>query len=399
MADNDSDYDSDAAVEAMPNAARPPQKRLKLGQRSIHEIIENASADRLSTKIVSKQLQFGYGAPSTRRHQDLWVERVSAFLINTLKKSLDKPFNGEDLIRFFSCIIGKLRSNIAGKTGISMGYIGAAFDHLMAFGSFSYPDFNISAHEKARLHTFFDDEFKAGRLYRGLAQQRVFITCSIMNKLGRDWLKHHEDNGTANWDVTLAQLMSIVLMASLGCRAGDISRSEDYHGDEYLKWKNIELTLRSSGTDLTGIEAIFTLPYTKAKKKIGNADRVVNIKALTRPGTFHLCPMHLLLIHALRHGLVYGSTIQEVMAHTHTHPTRQVQWRHPERAVTVQLRHACQCFTGRLCNQVHGTNKWTTLSNTSSCYKIWRCQRRGTFARVHTAYRSIYDRSTTVSRP
>lgn len=46
-----------------------------LGQDSINAIIENAAANRLTSKRRVKQLQFGHGAPETRMNQDMWVRR------------------------------------------------------------------------------------------------------------------------------------------------------------------------------------------------------------------------------------------------------------------------------------------------------------------------------------
>lgn len=50
-----------------------------------------------------------FWAPGTGVIQQLWVERLNAFRTYTLKQSLQDPFNGDDIIRFFDSIIGKIR--------------------------------------------------------------------------------------------------------------------------------------------------------------------------------------------------------------------------------------------------------------------------------------------------
>ena len=62
MADFDSDDLQFSEVEL-------PERNSKAGQKSIDQIFDRAAADRISSKRVVKQLQFGRGAPSTRAHQ------------------------------------------------------------------------------------------------------------------------------------------------------------------------------------------------------------------------------------------------------------------------------------------------------------------------------------------
>jgi hypothetical protein len=90
----------------------PPEVDKQLstaGQASIDQIIANATSDRLTSKRRLKQLEFGSGAPDTRYKQSLWVRRFNAFRQHTLKQDLTVPFTGDDIVRFFDTIIGKLR--------------------------------------------------------------------------------------------------------------------------------------------------------------------------------------------------------------------------------------------------------------------------------------------------
>lgn len=63
--------------------------------------MENAAYDRLSSKRTVKTPCFGHRALGTRQAQDLYVTRFDTFYTCTLKKSLDTPFSGDDLLGFF----------------------------------------------------------------------------------------------------------------------------------------------------------------------------------------------------------------------------------------------------------------------------------------------------------
>lgn len=109
------------------------------GQASIAQIIQNASNDRLTTKRTVKQLQFGCGAPGTRVQQELWVNRFNAFQEFTLKKPLTEPFNGDDLLRFFDSVTGKLQPGSRGKPGPNIQVVVRGFHILSDYGTFTYP--------------------------------------------------------------------------------------------------------------------------------------------------------------------------------------------------------------------------------------------------------------------
>lgn len=87
------------------------------------------------------------------------------------------------------------------------------------------------------------DATRAKRLINGKWKKRVALGCSLMSRMSRCWLDHHLAHDTGNWDVTLAKLLSIVMVASFGCRAGDVPRSQGYTGNECLCSKYIELKL------------------------------------------------------------------------------------------------------------------------------------------------------------
>lgn len=76
------------------------------GEASIAKLIEQGDANRHSSKQTVRNLKWGSGAPSTRRVQDLWVNRFKAFR-KSISQGPEKPFTGDDVIRFFDSIIRK----------------------------------------------------------------------------------------------------------------------------------------------------------------------------------------------------------------------------------------------------------------------------------------------------
>lgn len=94
---------SDMEFEPRKKSKRSP----RAGQRSINAIIKDAEIDRVNSKKTLQQLEYGRRAPGTMDTQNVWVNRLNTFRIYTLKQSLDEPFTGDDLIRFFDSIVGK----------------------------------------------------------------------------------------------------------------------------------------------------------------------------------------------------------------------------------------------------------------------------------------------------
>ena len=100
------DYLHSSDIEFEPDPSKASSKTP--GLASIAQIVADAEDDRNSSKKTVKQLEFGSGAPSTRLAQELWIGRFNAFRQFTLKQSLDKPFGGDDLVRFFDAMLDKL---------------------------------------------------------------------------------------------------------------------------------------------------------------------------------------------------------------------------------------------------------------------------------------------------
>ena len=208
---------------------------------------------------------------------------------------------------------------------------------LLDYGLFQYSKasgFKLTAQDGKRLQTFIDDAVKGGQLTTGVWKKRVWLTFVLVSRLGRAWLEHHHKHRTVNWDLTLSRLMSLVLIASLGCRAGDVARSNLYTSGEYPQYCHIRLMLTGHGTAAWGnLEACVTLKHAKSMKDIRNQELVCYLDPLDDPRHQHACPVALILALALRHGLVRGTTIQEVLDHAAQVANRTVEWLFPNHPV------------------------------------------------------------------
>lgn len=108
------------------------------GEASIVAMLADAESDRLKSKKTVKTLEFGHGSPSTISIQALWVNQFNAFRKHTLKHSLEKPFTGDDILRFFNVIIDKIKPSFLDKLAVSKTTIVCALRVLSQYGTFWY---------------------------------------------------------------------------------------------------------------------------------------------------------------------------------------------------------------------------------------------------------------------
>lgn len=60
-----------------------------------------------------------------------------------------------------------------------------------------------------------------------------------------------------------------------------------------------------------------------------NNDQIVFVDPLKNHNHNAVCAVNLLIIHALRHGLVNATSLSDLLAMTLRHPSRTVQWTYP----------------------------------------------------------------------
>ncbi|KAF2172029.1 hypothetical protein M409DRAFT_50624 [Zasmidium cellare ATCC 36951] len=322
-----------------------PKLNKSAGQASIARLVQDGENDRLTSKKTVKQLTFGSGAKTTRYQQALWVNRFEVFREHTLKQALDKPFKADDLIRFLDTILSKKKLKLRrGKPAPNDDLAWDAAKIIISYGSFRWAEeegFKFKEQHRLRLKTFVDDCVRSGRLTAGNWYKRTWIGFVTLSRMVRMFLAEASDKGTASWDLTISRCLSIVIVGALGCRAGDVAISRGYDGNEYLQYQHIELFLeendQSSPTQpakLDDVRAVITLQYTKGMKNRAENSPVKFLSPLLDPSCYHVCPITLLLIHALRHGMFEGGqfrSIQQVLDHAAQRPDRKIAWKYPTR--------------------------------------------------------------------
>ncbi|MCJ1264129.1 hypothetical protein MMC22_004000 [Lobaria immixta] len=98
-----SDFEFDTAPKKKMSGDRPDAASIAK--------LESAQEDYITTKQTVKQLKSAW----TRAIQALWVLRFNALRELTLRQSVAQPFCGDDLVRFFNAIIGKINPEAKNK--------------------------------------------------------------------------------------------------------------------------------------------------------------------------------------------------------------------------------------------------------------------------------------------
>ena len=335
------EYDSSSDSDIEPAV---PEQFAQLGKQSIEAIVASAETLRLSSEQTIKTLKFGRGSPNTQAEQYRWKNRLDAFRQSVLKQNIRRPFTGDDIISFLDSIISVLVPRL-GLPVPSTSTINDALTHILHYGLFRYPAFNITAHDKERISTWKDDATRAGRLHKGLARVRVQLTFSVLNRMLKTWLEHHRRYGVKNWDSVIARSLSVALQSAVCGRAGDIARSAGYEESTVLKYHNIVLELdQEAAPKIKNLHAVVTLEYVKGAKDVANRKTKKYFSALHRADQLPSCPIHLLIVHALRHDLVVGGpTLQGL--ERQLEQTGRVEWRYPQRPVLCGFGGANQTLT------------------------------------------------------
>ena len=234
-------------------------------------------------------------------------------------------------------VVEKIKTNISGKPAISFKTLTTTLRVLLDYGQLRWASFRFSKHDANRLKVFFDDSVKSQRLIKGKWLQRTWVGVSTLSHLIRCFLRHFIERGCLSWDVVIAKCLSVVLVASLGCRSGDIVQSNLYVGNEYLQWQHVEFCLEG-GITFSDLRAVITLNYRKGYKDVRDEEQIMYLSPVTDVSCQHICPLTLLFIHALRHGLVRGRTIKEVLNNMAESPGRRLQWVQPSWPVACQFK-------------------------------------------------------------
>ncbi len=152
----------------------------------------------------------------------------------------------------------------------------------------------------------------------------------------RKFLEYWQVNGCISWDVFISKTLSVIIVSALGCRPGYVARSRGYTDAEYMKCQDIELAFEGD-VKHENLRATITLRYTKRNKAVMGKEFIRYFRPLNEPAMQHVCPLALLLVHTLIHGLVYGSSMKQVLDTAEQTPGRFIMWKQLEWPVIPAL--------------------------------------------------------------
>ncbi|KAI6788227.1 hypothetical protein KC361_g9166 [Hortaea werneckii] len=329
----------DKEVRAQERAREKAQKeveaRRKRDERSAAAVARKTAAAK--KKAAAQMLQYSDGgiAPGTRYLQTLWVRRFES-AGQAWGQDINKPYGSDDLIRFFAAIIPKMVSP-GDKTVPQKSTILRGLGIVLAYSHFKWSDFMMGAHVSSRFKVFLEQAIRDGKLKTGHWQKQTWLGFAVLSRLVSSFLAHKIQHGTHNWDIQIAKCLSLVLVAALGARSGDVSRSHRYTGQQFLQYRHINLHLVGSQPILANLRATITLEFCKNHKLADNEETQYYFSPLGKVEHNHMCPIAWLLVHALRHSLVADASLQDVLNRAFARTDRQVEWLYPSRPVLASI--------------------------------------------------------------
>lgn len=99
---------------------------------------------------------------------------------------------------------------------------------------------------------------------------KAWLTARNVSTLSAALLRDAEENGTTNWDHVLQRMLSLVLLACLAARAGEISQSSSDSSELHMYMKYEDVTVRVLSDHKRNpsfmLRAEMVLKYTKGHK-------------------------------------------------------------------------------------------------------------------------------------
>ncbi|KAF4556931.1 Hypothetical protein D9617_1g088130 [Elsinoe fawcettii] len=288
-----------------------------IGQRSTTAMIDNALQLRTESKAVIKKLDpFGV-SPSFRAQNKLAV-------LNTA--DVTKPFKAQDVIRYLDSFHTFVETQ-NDQPAPSLHHILANVKAIMMFAKWQWPDFKIH-NELLRSHIH--HLVREKKVIKGVWKPRVWLGFATMARLAQTWLDQAVTDGTENMDSTIMHLLRVVLVSSMGARAGDVALSRGYNS-EMLRFKSVTIKFKDDVQNFTipDLEMRVELEHTKGHKgEYGTA--LVKYHAALPENFAHICPIRLLIIHALRQGLIDATSEQQLLSQMKGASDYTLVWKYPD---------------------------------------------------------------------
>ncbi|CAI6339757.1 unnamed protein product [Periconia digitata] len=195
-----------------------------LVKRVLKAMHKDARANRIESKKTSKNLVFSNGSLYQQKAGWSWWNRFNAFTEIVLEQPAGTIPTFETIERFMDTFVKlvKLKSNHVP----SYIWLKHGVENVIAFCKFEYESFEITKHASRRIDAMYNHLFREGRITKDPTVERRFVGSAIVRSLITALLSKAFDDGAMNWDLINSKCLSIVLLASLGSRAGDIALYE-----------------------------------------------------------------------------------------------------------------------------------------------------------------------------
>ncbi|KAJ9649659.1 hypothetical protein H2199_000437 [Coniosporium tulheliwenetii] len=278
---------------------------------------------------MSRHLENVTGAPGTINMRNRWLNLFESFCKETLKHRPGTVPAGPDLERLFLSVPTHLNP-LEGRDGaISFGYLKRGLSSVIEGLTFQHTGFHLTSRDSVHMKAVFSQYLKNGVLTKDPTREQLWLTCEIVHRMATALLDHGLTQGTYSWDVLLSKTLGLVLQAALCARAGDIRRSRDWEGMEFMRYEHIDIRLvERDGTER--LAALVNIAYSKGFKD----DQSNNHKAeLWELGSEHNAAdaIKLIIVMALRTGAVAETSWDALYTAMRGRSPKAIEWAHPER--------------------------------------------------------------------
>lgn len=121
-------------------------------------------------------------------------------------------------------------------------------DHL----SFTFPAFDFARHESLRLKATLQALERDGKITRALQIERKPVGALLIRQLVSIMMRDAIWHGTKSWTATITAVTTIVIIASLNARTGDVVESQNLDPMKeapYMVYGDVELVVTGEGID------------------------------------------------------------------------------------------------------------------------------------------------------
>lgn len=143
-----------------------------------------------------------------------------------------------------------------------------------------------------------------------------------MRRIMTAYLQHHLVKRLKKADAVIQSLLAISLLYGTAARPQDLFPDQADYPGLFLQFKDIELRIvepvlidpTTSLPPISALEATVKLHHEKGHQGMQNIPGSRVLRAPSNPQDFPTCPLLNLLSHCIRHDLVFGETIDEVLS-------------------------------------------------------------------------------------